>query len=360
MSEMTKPLDKRTNLRAKLLTTASGTVLLVAICASQTAAAADADLPIVWIELGGAFTQLENGQEAYLPPFVLGATRLPFITMSPAGIEKAAPTSWDGNAKLTFDPAGTDWILSAGIIYGRSVRSGAQSQQTAHRSPTERIGYRATQSATAKNNESHMILDFQATKDVGLGAFGNSGRSRVSLGVRYAQFNSESDVNTLYQPTNAEHAYHKFHGSLDMERKFTGVGPSLSWDASAGLIGDATDGGISLDWGVNGAILFGHQRVRGHHQTTNLAVVYSYRYDYTLHKKPVYQDSVALNRDKQVIVPNFGGFAGVSWRYPNAKVSFGYRADMFFRAIDGGIDARKTYDRGFYGPFAAISIGIGD
>ncbi len=127
MSEMTKPLDKRTNLRAKLLTTASGTVLLVAICASQTAAAADADLPIVWIELGGAFTQLENGQEAYLPPFVLGATRLPFITMSPAGIEKAAPTSWDGNAKLTFDPAGTDWILSAGIIYGRSVRSGAQS-----------------------------------------------------------------------------------------------------------------------------------------------------------------------------------------------------------------------------------------
>jgi len=60
-----------------------------------------------------------------------------------------------------------------------------------------------------------------------------------------------------------------------------------------------------------------------------------------------------------VIVPNIGGFAGLSLRFPNAKVSFGYRADAFFGAMDGGIDARKTYDRDFYGPFATISIGLG-
>jgi hypothetical protein len=60
-----------------------------------------------------------------------------------------------------------------------------------------------------------------------------------------------------------------------------------------------------------------------------------------------------------VIVPNIGGFAGLSVRFPNAKVSLGYRADAFFGAMDGGIDVRKTYDRDFYGPFATISIGLG-
>ena len=60
------------------------------------------------------------------------------------------------------------------------------------------------------------------------------------------------------------------------------------------------------------------------------------------------------------MVPNIGGFAGISWRLPTAKVSIGYRADFFFNAIDGGIAARKSENRGFYGPFASISIGIGD
>jgi len=36
-----------------------------------------------------------------------------------------------------------------------------------------------------------------------------------------------------------------------------------------------------------------------------------------------------------------GGFAGLSYNFPNAKVSLGYRADFFFGAIDGGPDAAK-------------------
>jgi hypothetical protein len=50
--------------------------------------------------------------------------------------------------------------------------------------------------------------------------------------------------------------------------------------------------------------------------------------------------------------------AGISFRYPNAKVSFGYRADLFLGAMDVGIDARHTKDRNFYGPFATISLGL--
>ena len=58
-------------------------------------------------------------------------------------------------------------------------------------------------------------------------------------------------------------------------------------------------------------------------------------------------------------IPNVGGFAGVSFRYANAKVSFGYRGDFFFNAMDTGWDTRKSSTVGFYGPFATISIGLG-
>ncbi len=50
---------------------------------------------------------------------------------------------------------------------------------------------------------------------------------------------------------------------------------------------------------------------------------------------------------------------GLSYRYKNAKISFGYRADFLFGAMDGGIDSYKSETRGFYGPFATVSIGLG-
>jgi hypothetical protein len=59
------------------------------------------------------------------------------------------------------------------------------------------------------------------------------------------------------------------------------------------------------------------------------------------------------------VVPNVGGFAGVSLQRGAAKVSLGYRVDFFFGAMDGGIDTTKSENRGFYGPFANISIGFG-
>lgn len=363
MSEITTTSGDQVDLRVKLLATVSGAVLLAAICGSQPALASgdDADRPTIWIELGGEFTQLENGQEAYLPPFVLSTSRLPFIVGSPADVEKNAPTSWDGNAKISFEPAGIDWNFSVAIQYGRSTSTKSLKQRTAQRTPTNLyfVEYNAYQNLSAKNTVSHMVLDFSAGKDVGLGMFGSGGNSVVAFGVRYAQFDSRSSAGMRYQPTNvsAYHPFHQFYASFTAARKFIGFGPSLSWDASANLIGNSSAGNISVDWGVNGAILFGRQLTAIHHQTTNVALSHPYN---TVVKHSIYQHSASPNRSKEAVVPNFGGFAGVSWRYPNAKISFGYRADVFFGAVDGGIDGRKTYDRGFYGPFASISVGIGD
>jgi len=96
---------------------------------------------------------------------------------------------------------------------------------------------------------------------------------------------------------------------------------------------------------VNAALLFGRQKAKmSHHSTTAF-----------YNERP----PVTRTRSRRVTVPNVGGFAGLSYRFPNAKLSAGYRADFFFGAKDGGLETRKSVDVGFYGPFATISIGLG-
>jgi hypothetical protein len=127
------------------------------------------------------------------------------------------------------------------------------------------------------------------------------------------------------------------------------------------LWGDSRDASLMLDWGVNGAILFGRQKTHTHHQSTGKSF---YHYGPFLtgpaapHTTAVLPATPDHTRSRNVTVPNIGGFAGLSFKYPNAKVSLGYRADFFFGAVDGGIDARKTYDRSFYGPYMTVSIGL--
>ena len=370
MSELIQKHDNRATIRWKLLTGASALALTAYVSSASLVKAEDASRPQIWIELGTEFTGLESANEPYLPSFVLppyflGSSRAPFITESPAGLQKSAPSTWDENAKITFQPKESDWALSVGIVYGRSSNQRSLRQQTANRFFVATssgfgpgFGYAAYQRTDAQTRETHLILDFQVGKDVGLGMFGHDGHSRINLGIRYAQFNSRNKADVLYQPTNSHFTYKLFHASFAAKRHFTGVGPSLSWEGSAGVAGNAEDGGLSIDWGVNGAVLFGRQRVRGHHQTSNIMVSCPGCSRFITHS--IYQHSASPNRSRSVIVPNLGGSAGFSWRYADAKISLGYRADFFFNAIDGGIDTAKKENRGFYGPFASISIGIGD
>ena len=238
----------------------------------------------------------------------------------------------------------------------------------------------------ARISEHHLILDFAAGKDVGLGMFGDKdGSSVLSIGIRFAQFGTKSNIAQKSDPDWHFHYkyipallsfgyrsskiafkqyYHSNHAQLNATRSFHGIGPSLSWTASAPFAGDLKDGELSADWGVNGALLFGRQRAKVRHQTTGLYHNGGSRFRSipsrtelvrTFHPTPF-----EAARMKSVTVPNVGGFAGISYRTENFKVSFGYRADMFFGAMDGGIDARKSENRGFFGPFASISVGLGD
>jgi hypothetical protein len=356
MNELIQKTDNRATIRWKLLTSASALALAAYVSSAEIAMAEDAGHPQIWIELDSQFARQQASDETFLPPFLLSSQ---FDGASQVG--RIPGSMWDNGAKISFQPSGSDWILSAAIRYGKVSRHSSQHQLTAQSSA--KYNFNAYQNFNALNQESHTIVDFQVGRDVGLGKFGSGGSSVLSTGLRFAQFKSRSNFSVQSQPTNSVFTYYRFYASFDAQRKFEGVGPSLSWDASATIAGNTDDSRISLDWGVNGALLFGRQSTQSHHQSSKFDLPYHAYISSHVVFHPhelIYRHSEPSARSRNVTVPDLGGFAGVSWRSANAKVSFGYRADMFFGAIDGGIDARKSENRGFYGPFASISVGVGD
>jgi len=387
MSELINtPVPK--NFRWQLLATVSA--LALGVAGISKAAASENSHPTVWIELGGQLEQMDAGQELFAPPFTRDGHVPAPETISPLSLEHGPRRSFGGEASLSVMPQGTSWVLSASVRYGKSNSHKSLHQQS-YPAGYDKYSFGNKVHVTpiaaqfidvqTRHSESHAVLDFQAGKDVGLGLFGREGSSILNLGVRFAQFVTRSRVAINENPDwYFRHAYkyvssqlthlrvpggqpfHSYAGNFDASRSFTGLGPSLSWKSATPLAsGDDRD--ITVDWGVNAALLFGRQKARTHHQTIKLnhsgdpAPFQSNPASITtVYRSPATPDHT---RSKSVIVPNVGGFAGLSFRYDAAKVSLGYRADFFFGAMDGGIDVRKTYDRNFYGPFATVSIGLG-
>lgn len=373
----------------QLLNSVSALAIL-ALLYSENGAIASADAkPTVWIELGGQLEEVSNAQEMFAPPFILRTPRPPAEEISPAGSEHAPRSSKGGEASILISPGELGWSVSAAIRYGRSNNNNHVHEQSypapfidvfhfsgGYTKPIVPLAAKFSD-VVSRNSEQHVIVDFQVGKDVGLGI---GGTSMINFGVRFAQFSSKSNITLrsnpdwhfsyYYYPYSgvpykfvSGQSYHSFVGKFAASRSFHGIGPSLSWTASTPLIGHANSSEISLDWGLNAAVLFGRQKTRTHHQTTGL---YHPGHSGFFPTQPVervtlYRNSVIPShvRSRSLTVPNIGGFAGISFRYAAAKVSFGYRGDFFVGAMDGGIDARKAHDRNFYGPFATISIGLG-
>jgi len=412
MSELIQKNDNRATIRWKLLTGASALALTAYVSSGTMVMADDSGRPQIWIELGGQLSRLDDGLENFVPPLMDGR---PSIFSPSQKFERPPLWGIDGNAALSFRPDDSSWVFSASIRYGRSASARNFRQQT-HPGPfvshylTSGSRVPATRShfpfankfadTRARTSEHHAILDFQAGKDVGLGMFGiRGGSSVVNAGVRFAQFTSKSNITLKSDPDWHFHykyiktvfpsfpssyipiffpfgtkringqAYHSNIASLQASRSFHGVGPSLSWTASAPFAGDTKDGELSFDWSINAAMLFGRQRTKVQHQTTgryhppattNPSNFFHKSEDIGVRHVTYQPTPVHLTRSRNITVPNFGGSIGLTYQMENFKMSFGYKADFFFNAIDGGIDARKNENRGFFGPYASISIGLGD
>ncbi|HEV2563011.1 MAG TPA: hypothetical protein VGT78_12805 [Rhizomicrobium sp.] len=390
MSELINKNDNRATIRWKLLTGVSALALTAYVSSGPDAMADDNSGPQIWIELGGQLSRLDDGQKTFVQDFPNSPPR-PAIFSSSQSFEYPPRFSIDEDGTISFQPKNSDWVFSASIRYGRSSTHKNVHQQTKpgniykYRYYYGRLhkltGFPAVArfaDTNAQTSEKHVILDFQAGKDLGLGMFGSTqGSSTLNFGVRFAQFRSKSDIALKSDPdwhrvykyvpqavyygfTSTKFVtrslYHTNAASLKAARDFHGVGPSISWNGSAPLAGNAESSELLLDWGVNAAILFGRQRAVVQHQAHG-----SYHANKYPGRVPTFNPlPVNVSRSKAVTVPNVGGFAGLSFKYDNAKVSFGYKADFFFNAMDGGIDARKSENRDFYGPFASVSFGLGD
>jgi hypothetical protein len=222
------------------------------------------------------------------------------------------------------------------------------------------------------SSEEHMMLDFTLGKDVGLGIFGGSGTSRLAAGVRIAQFNSQSAMTLGADPhyNLAVDIPQKYHNVWEFDTKetrtFRGVGPELTWDGNHPLWGTEADGEITLDWGVNAAVLFGRQRAILDHEVNHCRVngggtlaVCSGGTISGLEDPRIPEPADNVRRSRTVTVPNLGGYVGASMRYHNSKVSLGYRADTFFIAMDSGQETHDSANRGFYGPYLNVTLGLG-
>lgn len=354
MNELAQTHAIRHSVRRKLFVGVSSLALVGYASAIDVAKAEDAKKPILWVELDGQYSQLQDRGTILSPPFLSDS---PFDGISHLDLEKGPRFDWDKGAKIVLQPDGSDWFFLLGARYGKSSRSGVRDSHPAATNLTKYSGnrYSAYQNLSVASSESHVVLDFQAGKDVGIGSFGKGGSSTLGVGIRVAQFRSRNHTAIRSQPTNQPTGYatvNKFDAVFDASKRFNGIGPSISWSAYSTIVGKSSSESITFDWGVNGALLFGRQKTTVQHSTEENRW---HNYQPSL----ISGTSTSLTRSHSVAVPNFGGFAGISWRYPHGKVSLGYRADLFFGAMDEGVDMRATKTVGFYGPFASVSIGLG-
>ena len=382
MSELIDNTDNRATIRWKLLTGASALALAAYVSGTSAANAAKteaAERPLFWIELGGQVERVDGKEDPFVPPFARQTPLLDIYSpFTPGQSQKFSIYQFGEEGKITFRPSGSKWSFSASLRYGRTSKSRYLHQQhdVTSQYPNPFAGATSGQPATrtlelplfadlqGRNREHHAIVDFQAGRDVGLG----SSVSNAALGVRAVDFASRSKIGMIARPDGTIHvrklgrfylrsvAHTDYMASGYNDRSFHGIGPSISWSGDIAIAGNDDDA-ITLDWGVNAAVLFGRQHAKGTHKTSaNYYKGGSGNYPPSVYNNP----PLPHDRSRSVLVPNAGATLAISYRYPGAKVSFGYRADMFFDAMDMGVDMRDTKNRAFYGPFATISIGIGD
>lgn len=394
MSELIETRADHGKMRLGFMAGVSILALLSAVCSSGASQSDREEHPTVWIELGGQLERVSGISSPFSPAFLARNLGSPvFEPISPLQAQRSPRYSLGEEGKVLFQPGEGNWVLSAAVRYGRSNGSKDFEQQTngligkrliiISKGPVSFTeGVHSFLETQSRQQESHLILDFQAGKDVGLGLSGWT--SRFDVGVRFAQLVSKADVTLHARPdvelyrthpftfSPAKYAsqahFHMYDLTARSERNFHGIGPSLSWNGSVPLMSGQRDAHLEIDMGVTGAVLFGRQKARLSHHTT--ARYFKLSYDHPVPGQTgnpgghtfyitQYMHSGAPVRARSVTVPNIGAFAGLSYRIDSFKMSAGYRADFFFGAMDAGIDAANRNTTSFHGPFASISIGLG-
>lgn len=218
----------------------SASALAIATCLSQAPAVAHAEEAKAVIELKGGWVDGRAQPWAFQQP---GAT---FLNVGPENI--IGGTLGLVLPMSPFPSVGEEW--NAGIF----ARFGRTDEESRYARPAGALfniiggAYATTYPrGSVDHEEEHLIVDFEARRDVGLGS--ETGPQLIAIaGIRFSYFSA--DTNTLLQclfcPTN--------YLTEDRNDRFVGVGPRIGFEGSAPL-----GGGFAFDAAASAAVMIGRR-----------------------------------------------------------------------------------------------------
>jgi hypothetical protein len=301
-----------------LLVTVSAAAMMVTV--KQGPLAADIVTPVAqdhwWFSIEGQYLMYDGDDPDY--------------DISGKDLDDLGPRDgWGVGGEIGFRPADSLWSFLGRVRYGESNKEHDSVRYS---------NYPFYGEAEADHREEHIIADLEIGRDVGLGAMGDGSNLRLFAGVRFAHLKGKGSVSSSFDfffgPSGSS--------DIDVDRKFTGIGPRIGFDAVMPLSDQ-----FSFDLGAAGALLFGKQKFEA-----------SGSYDSNFGAG----GDIDEKRSKNVVVPNLEADAALSWRMTDeAKFSLGYRVDSYFDVFDNGgvFDSRDEGDRIIHGPFIKLTISNG-
>jgi iron complex outermembrane receptor protein len=285
------------------------------------------------------------------------------LTWSPNPSWKAVGAYRYGKASASSRGAGYEFV-AGGLLPGLKYDTDPTDVTYVASLPNHWIG-------DVQIQEELEIIDFKLGRDIGIG--GSQGAASVlSVGVRYAELRSTTQTSMdgipdRYSPAifdgglspsfpKRHRTHYKHHATV--QRDFEGYGPTLSWASGLRLLGDPTQGQVTLDWTLAGGVLFGEQTSL--HEEKRAGLYYQGNAGLFDPTSVLYDETVVTSRSKDATVPQLSIELGLSYEIQRVRVSLRYSWERYFDAIDGGLVERKTYDRTVQGPVAQVSIGFGE
>jgi hypothetical protein len=313
-----------TGLRGRLLATTSGLILAAALAGPALAEGAGSfqiDLIGDWNTVGGGATQWTSD----LPAGAAGNTG----RLKPRG-------GFDGEADITWRPSASNWVFLGSVRYGRTNTShSAVSQYSSNNS-----GYRSYY-GKGRQHETHLMVDFQAGRDVGLGMFGKGSSSILAAGVRFVHFTSTTTADfSTYAKYRSGYVSGTRHRRIN--RLTTGAGPMVSWKTNVPL-----SSGFAFRFGASGALL-----------VTNQIAKFSDVFTAGRFDEGLDSPTVSGRRSSTRLVPEPAAYAALAFtpRGSALSIAVGYRVDAYFGVLDGGFDTAHRVDRVLAGPFVDLSV----
>jgi opacity protein-like surface antigen len=322
----------RRGLRGSLLAAAS----VLAIAASAAASRA-ADLPTMkpatppapvvassewWTSIEGGWVMPGSDPNTY------GFT-LPFVGPPQAAtINKGS--GWTGRIGIGYQPALSPWDFAAFARYTETRR-----KRNDNLIGSFSCGFVSTCTngivGATKNRESHLVLDFQVGRDLGIG--GGPGTSlKATAGLRYANFQSTT-TGTFFTSSSP---LFPFKAKSSME----GFGPRLGLEGKAAL-----GGGLGLEYGAGVFGLFANEQFS---ETPGLFVLPQF-----------------VTGWKNAFVPGLDGSAAVTYAVTaNTTLSLGYHAEFYSGAmlepssidLTTGVVSLSSKDRLDQGPLVKLTL----